>query len=463
MPDSMFQFADRASLTPFFCEFRDREQEGQFLRSRRSTGARKLRFAAITILLALGPLELVDFLNFGWSGEFLLLSATRFVMLMLAVAVLLMTYGQMRFRHISSVMLLLGCAILTQLVVNSTVYTENTESTVLQLVLVSVFGLIFYPITLRIIVPVIFCFNAVFLVGIWMRHDGVDPEMVRMAVWAGVALMLGLYTARQLNRAERLNHLELRRRDLAEAQLVAAHQDAEAANRAKSDFLANMSHELRTPLNAVIGFAEMMSLQIFGPLGNSRYEEYANDIGSSGRHLLSLIDEVLDFSKIEAGAQDLDLHPLDLGQLAVEMGRMLAQQAEQAGLQIETHLATDPVMVPADDRAMRQILLNLISNAIKFTDAGGRLDIHVNRHAGGAGYISVADTGVGIPMEEQQRILKPFEQVEESGTRSRPGWGLGLSIVTVLVRLHNATMGISSVPGKGTCITIDFPVIQQAD
>lgn len=457
MSDSNFHSADRASLSAIFCEFRDRDQEREFLRSRRATGTRKLRFAAVTVLLALGPLELVDYLNVGWSTDLLILTVMRVLMLVLAVLVLLMSYGQMQFRHITLVMFMLGCAILAQIAVNSTTYVGKTEVIVMQLVLISVFGLIFYPVTLRIIVPVIFGFNAIFFSSIWIGTDDVDPESLRMTVWGIVALMLGLYTARQLNRAERLNYRELRRRDAAEAQLVAARQEAEAANRAKSEFLANMSHELRTPLNAVIGFSEMMSLQIFGPLGNSRYAEYATDIGTSGRHLLSLIDEVLDFSKIEAGAQDLELHPLDLGHVAQEVGRMLTPQATQAQLEIGIHTSADPVVVPADDRAMRQILLNLISNAIKFTDTGGRVDVHVSRHSNGAPFVSVSDTGVGIAVEEQQRILKPFEQVQESDTRSHTGWGLGLSIVAVLVRLHNATMQISSAPGEGTSIMIEFP------
>lgn len=305
-------------------------------------------------------------------------------------------------------------------------------------------------------VPVIFAFNFFFFVNILTQQDAAHPEVLRMMVWGGVALMLGLFTARQVNRAERLNYLELQLRDVAEAQLLAARQQAEDANRAKSEFLANMSHELRTPLNAVIGFSEMMSHQIFGPLGNDRYAEYVNDIGASGRHLLSLIDEVLDFSKIEAGTQDLQFRSVDLGILTDETVRMLAPQAQEAGLVIQVHLADQAVFVRADTRAMRQILLNLASNSIKFTDPGGRIDIHVGRTSNGEGFVRVDDTGVGIPESEQERILRPFEQVAESDTRSRPGWGLGLSIVSVLVRLHEARMNIVSAPGQGTSITVIF-------
>ncbi|WP_281023727.1 HAMP domain-containing sensor histidine kinase [Minwuia sp. IMCC3009] len=419
-------------------------------------GQRKLRFIALTVLCAVGPLEVVDYLKLGWSTELLMITMTRSVVVLMAALVLFVTFQDVRFRQVIAAVFLLGSAILVQVVMNSIVYSEDQKGILLQQVLVSVFGLIFYPLSLRIMVPAIFGFNFVFFGSLLVQQGGADPEVLRMIVWGGVALMLGLFTARQVNRAERLNYLELRRRDIAEAQLLAARQQAEDASRAKSEFLANMSHELRTPLNAVIGFSEMMSHQIFGPLGNDRYTEYVKDIGASGRHLLSLIDEVLYFTKIEAGTQELRFQPIDLGKLSDETVRMLVPQVLEAGLVIQVHLAEEPVIVRADTRAMRQILLNLASNSIKFTDPGGQIDIHVGRTSAGLGFVRIEDTGVGIPLSQQERILRPFEQIESSDTRSRPGWGLGLSIVSVLVRLHDARMNIVSAPGQGTSITITF-------
>lgn len=424
------------------------------------TGQRKLRLIAATVLCAVWPLEVVDYLNLGLSIELLMLSATRLIVVVMAALVLFMSFRDVRFRKIMTAVFMLGCALLVQVVMNSVIYSESQESILLQQILVSVFGLIFYPLSLRIIVPAIFGFNLFFFINILIQHGFVNSEVLRMMVWGGVALMLGLFTARQVNRAERLNYLELQRRDIAEAQLLAARQQAEDANRAKSEFLANMSHELRTPLNAVIGFSEMMSHQILGPLGNDRYTEYVNDIGASGRHLLSLIDEVLDFAKIEAGTQELQFHSVDLGILTDETVRMLTPQAQEAGLLMQVHLADQAVFIRADTRALRQILLNLVSNSIKFTESGGRIDIHVGRTSDGSGYVQIDDTGVGIPATEQVRILRPFEQVEEIDTRSRPGWGLGLSIVSVLVRLHEARMNIESAPGQGTSITITFPEVR---
>ena len=389
-----------------------------------------------------------------------MITMTRSIVVVTAALVLFMSFRDVRFRSIIAAVFLLGCAILGQVVMNSIIYDQNQEGILLQQILVSVFGLIFYPLSLNILVPVIFGFNFVFLTNTWFQQELANPEFLRMTVWGGVALMLGLFTARQVNRAERLNYLELQRRDIAEAQLLAARQQAEDANRAKSEFLANMSHELRTPLNAVIGFSEMMSHQIFGPLGNDRYAEYVDDIGTSGRHLLSLIDQVLDFTKIEASTQELQFQSVDLGELTDETVRMLVPQALEAGLLILVHLADQAVIVRADPRAMRQILLNLASNSIKFTDPGGQIDIHVGRTSAGMGFVRIDDTGVGIPVSEQERILRPFEQIAESDTRSRPGWGLGLSIVSVLVRLHDARMSIVSAPGQGTSITITFQEVR---
>ncbi len=419
-----------------------------------------MRLVALIVLCAVGPLEVIDYFKLGLSTDLLMITMTRSIVVVTAALVLFMSFRDVRFRSIIAAVFLLGCAILGQVVMNSIIYDQNQEGILLQQILVSVFGLIFYPLSLNILVPVIFGFNFVFLTNTWFQQELANPEFLRMTVWGGVALMLGLFTARQVNRAERLNYLELQRRDIAEAQLLAARQQAEDANRAKSEFLANMSHELRTPLNAVIGFSEMMSHQIFGPLGNDRYAEYVDDIGTSGRHLLSLIDQVLDFTKIEASTQELQFQSVDLGELTDETVRMLVPQALEAGLLILVHLADQAVIVRADPRAMRQILLNLASNSIKFTDPGGQIDIHVGRTSAGMGFVRIDDTGVGIPVSEQERILRPFEQIAESDTRSRPGWGLGLSIVSVLVRLHDARMSIVSAPGQGTSITITFQEVR---
>ena len=235
---------------------------------------------------------------------------------------------------------------------------------------------------------------------------------------------------------------------------------AEAANHAKSEFLANMSHELRTPLNAINGFSEIMASEMFGPLGHARYKEYSGDILSSGQHLLSLINDILDMSKIEAGKMQLRVEPVSIDEVVDDTLRLVRQRADKAGLKLRTHLPTLPD-VQADFRALKQVLLNLLTNAIKFTPQGGTVTISAavtddNIH------LSVADTGIGIPEKALSRLAKPFEQVENQFSKTKEGTGLGLALTKSLIEMHNGRMEIDSEVGKGTSVHVILPIVQPA-
>lgn len=230
---------------------------------------------------------------------------------------------------------------------------------------------------------------------------------------------------------------------------------AEAANRAKSQFLANMSHELRTPLNAIIGFSEILQNRMFGPLGSEKYEEYANDIHGSGRHLLGVINDILDMSKIEAGQMQIEREDIDLAPLIEETLRLTAIPAEQKDISVEQRVSAG-LRMNADRRAMKQVLLNLLTNAVKFTEEGGRISVRARRVTN-AVTLTIEDSGIGIPKAAMKKIGQPFEQVQNQFAKSNGGSGLGLAISRSLTELHGGAMKIRSTEGVGTIISVRIP------
>ncbi|HET9880761.1 MAG TPA: ATP-binding protein, partial [Candidatus Binatia bacterium] len=229
----------------------------------------------------------------------------------------------------------------------------------------------------------------------------------------------------------------------------------EAANRHKSEFLANMSHELRTPLNAIIGFSEVLGEKLFGEL-NEKQAEYTEDILSSGRHLLSLINEILDLSKVEAGRMELELTSFDMP-LAIENARtFVRERATKHGIKLDVMIDQRLGEYFGDERKIKQILLNLLSNAVKFTPEGGQISINA-RQLNGSVQISVSDTGVGIAPEDQARIFEEFRQVGGNHAHKTEGTGLGLTLAKKFVELHGGTIWVESEVGKGSTFTFTLP------
>ena len=247
--------------------------------------------------------------------------------------------------------------------------------------------------------------------------------------------------------------------ELEEASAISdeARRRAEAANKAKSRFLATMSHELRTPLNAIMGFSEVMEKELLGPIGSDTYREYAQNIYSSGDHLLCIINEILDLSRIEAGRYDLHEETVSLTDIAEECERLVKIKADAKALQIVEDFAPDLPHVWADPRAMRQICLNLLSNALKFTPKGGRITLTVGHTLDGGQFMTVSDTGPGIPKEEIPRVLQAFGQGSLAHETAEGGTGLGLPIVQNLIHLQGGTFDLKSELRKGTEVTVTLP------
>jgi signal transduction histidine kinase len=228
------------------------------------------------------------------------------------------------------------------------------------------------------------------------------------------------------------------------------------ANQHKSEFLANMSHELRTPLNAIIGFSEVLIDKMFGEV-NEKQADYLKDIHESGKHLLSLINDILDLSKIEAGRMDLDLATFHLPTALSNAMTLIRERAQRHSIQLG--LDVDPRLgeFQADERKVKQILLNLLSNAVKFTPDGGRVDVIAKMDATKVA-IAVKDTGIGIAQEDHAAVFEEFKQVGRDYTRKAEGTGLGLALTKRFVELHGGDISLASAPGKGSTFTITLPI-----
>lgn len=250
---------------------------------------------------------------------------------------------------------------------------------------------------------------------------------------------------------------EIDRRKSVEKQLRTARDEAEKANLGKSEFLAHMSHELRTPLNSILGFTQVMSEQLYGPIGDKRYLEYTRYVNQSGNFLLQIINDILDLAKVEAGEAPLNETVIVLDVIIKNSIDHVHRENAQSQAKIHAGIAANLPMVRVDKRLMTQVLVNLLSNAVKFTPPDGDIQVTATRTPGQEVIIKVTDTGCGIAPEEIESVLEPFGQARSSAQQSHGGTGLGLSLAKKFTEQHGGTLRLESVLGQGTTVTISLP------
>ena len=249
----------------------------------------------------------------------------------------------------------------------------------------------------------------------------------------------------------------------AEEDLIKARAQAESANALKSDFLAKISHEVRTPLNAIIGFSDLMIEERFGRIDNDRYRGYLRDIRRSGTHVLDLVNDLLDISKIEAGKVDLEFDACDLNNVVSEAVAMTQPAANKERVIIRTSLSAAVPKVVADPRSIRQIVLNITSNAIKYTKQGGQVIVSTVYDENGEVVLRIRDTGVGMSEIDLARAMKPFQQVGNVREAHKQGTGLGLPLTKALVEANHGALSIDSAPGRGTKVSFTLPILEQSE
>ncbi len=340
-------------------------------------------------------------------------------------------------------------------VVNHLFLAAGTMAVLAGLVVVRGSNMVMYAAT---ILPLVAIGGARFLLG------DLPIDRIIGVVAPFIALQLWITGAPLVQRMAEDSRLRFEVEDLAHALEEARDEalkkrfEAETANASKTAFLANMSHELRTPLNAILGFSEIISQECFGPVGNERYRDYAGDIHSSGAHLLSLINDLLDVAKIEAGRMDIAPHPLDAARTFDIALKLVGAKAREKDQTLVISMDDDAPELWADERAVKQVLINLVSNAVKFTPVGGRIEVIGGRAANGDFQIRVRDNGPGIPPDKLDKIFSPFNQVDNRFDRQAGGTGLGLALVRGLVELHGGRAWMESEFGKGCSVFVTLPV-----
>ncbi|HEY4134229.1 MAG TPA: HAMP domain-containing sensor histidine kinase [Alphaproteobacteria bacterium] len=292
--------------------------------------------------------------------------------------------------------------------------------------------------------------------AIWINP--IPPEyLLSNNFFLGMSVAVGIFSSYVQEQYIRKEFISTEMLKQEKARVVDLLTEAQAANKAKSDFLAVMSHELRTPLNAILGFSEIIKVRMFGPIGSEKYASYVEDIHSTARHLLTIITDVLDFSKAEVGKLSITEENVDLIDVLDQCFRIVRDKAAQSGLRLSLRDIPRNVVLKMDKTLIKQVFINLLGNALKFTPSGGEINASLAQDAEGGWAVHIADTGIGIAHDDIARVMEPFEQVENVMVRKHGGTGLGLPLSKKIMTLHGGDLQIVSTIGAGTTVIVRFP------
>ena len=445
------------ALNPLLLTFCDVEQERQFQRSSFEKGINVIRavfLAGAAFYCLFGLLDLVtagDALYAVWSIRLGVVAPCLLAIFVFSFSIHFVDYAQ---AALITTMLISGVGVLAMTAVVPPPFNGSYYA-----------GLILVASYCSTLIRLKFAYSAVLSllllaayqpVALWINPVPTDVYISNNA-FLSMAVGIGIfasYAHEYYMRKGYIAQATIRRQS---AKYHTLFLEAQVANKAKSEFLANMSHELRTPLNAICGFSEILNKEMFGPIGQPQYADYANDIHASGTHLLSIINDILDLAKAESGKLVLYESDVNVGDIAHTCLRICSAEADRRGVSLKTGgLARSPICV-FDERLIRQALLNLLSNAIKFTQPGGVVTLAVSVEADARVRVCVADNGAGIAAEDLERVMKPFEQVESAMIRKHGGTGLGLPYTRKIVEIHGGSLTLESKQGVGTRANLMLP------